>query len=288
MGRGAGFLRVLALMAAIGVLAGCELEPEPTPFSVLTFNLRHDADWWEERFELIADGIAELKPDLIGLQEVEIGIDQEFILRDLILERDPDLDYEIYAREKAGIAGALGEGIALFSLHGFAETELLELGQGRVAVWAHVIVGEEERSLDIMNTHLHADTDDAGRAAQAEIITDFLQDQAHQEASQILVGDMNAEPDSQTISNFKEEKFRDAFVEAQPDEDGFTSPVILGKDQPEQNFSRRIDYIFSRPSRAEGGSTLVVEKADVVLNEPRGDGLYPSDHLGVWAQMSIH
>jgi hypothetical protein len=48
--------------------------------------------------------------------------------------------------------------------------------------------------------------------------------------------------------------------------------------------SRRIDYIFSRgPDRAKRGEAL---HARVVLDEAK-DGVWPSDHLEIYAETSI-
>src|SRR6187401_1175997 len=51
---------------------------------VMTINLRNKENEWERRFELIADEIDRLDPDIIGLQEVEIAKDQSDRLNDLL------------------------------------------------------------------------------------------------------------------------------------------------------------------------------------------------------------
>jgi endonuclease/exonuclease/phosphatase family metal-dependent hydrolase len=281
MAKSQGILHLGIGLIGLATLAGA-CQPEPTPLSILSYNLRHDADWWEERFELIADEVAELKPDLIGLQEVEIGIDQELILHDLITQRDPALDYAIYAREKAGLAAALGEGIALFSRQALEDKASIELTFGRVAVKARVFL-DDARSVDILNTHLHSDATDEERQQQAAEVIGFL-DTSRGESVQLVVGDMNATPKSKTMAAFAQAGWRDTWVEANPEEDGFTSPVILGQDRPEQNFTRRIDYVLAKDGE---GDRFQVDQAEVVLKEPRADGLFPSDHLGVWVEGTI-
>jgi len=53
----------------------------------------------------------------------------------------------------------------------------------------------------------------------------------------------------------------------------------------EQNVDRRIDYIFARPGT--DGATLEYKAARVAWDKPAADGLYPSDHFGVVADVVL-
>jgi hypothetical protein len=64
--RGAFLLGVLALGACGG---DDPRDPLETSLDVMTVNIRHDEDEWERRFELLADEIVRLDPDVIGVQE---------------------------------------------------------------------------------------------------------------------------------------------------------------------------------------------------------------------------
>jgi endonuclease/exonuclease/phosphatase family metal-dependent hydrolase len=111
----------------------------------------------------------------------------------------------------------------------------------------------------------------------------------------ILVGDFNAEPASDEIRFLqgyhsiegRSVYFADCFhVAAEADAGaGYTfarrNPYALQAREP----NRRLDYIFVRgPDRRYRGEPLV---ARVVLDEPE-DGIFPSDHFGVYAEISAH
>lgn len=251
---------------------------------IATINLRHDSDWWEERFPLIADEIVRLEPDLIGLQEVEIGIEQSRALLDLITERNPSLKYERDEELKSGLAAITGEGIAIFSRHEILERAAESLQYGRVVLFNRIRVGG--RIVDLYNTHLHHQGGDEVRLPQMKAILNLIEanDAGH---ATFLTGDMNATPDSQTILAAREAGFMDAFLTvhgAQTATIGNTSPIQLAKEPVAQAPRRRIDFIF-----AKGGDEVEVsvQGAEIAFDEPNEMGLYPSDHLGVVSSVAI-
>ena len=135
-------MRPLFVLSALLLVACAPAEPGAVEISVLSFNLRHNVDCYEERMELIADGIAALAPDVIGLQEIEIAAEQGEWLYDMLLERG--LDYELRQLGKGGLAGALtGEGIGVMSLHEVIAVERVDLSEGRVSLLAEIALGDK-------------------------------------------------------------------------------------------------------------------------------------------------
>ncbi|HEX9101007.1 MAG TPA: endonuclease, partial [Polyangia bacterium] len=70
-----------------------------------------------------------------------------------------------------------------------------------------------------------------------------------------------------------------------PRSDGFTwsarNPYVARS--VERN--RRVDYIFVGPMKDDGPGAVL--HARVVLDLPGGDGVFPSDHFGVFAEIAL-
>jgi endonuclease/exonuclease/phosphatase family metal-dependent hydrolase len=282
-------LAVLIGCAALTACSGDDPAPLETHVDVVTINLRHDVDEWERRFELIADEIVRLDPDLVGLQEIEItDVDQTSALRDLITERG-GADYEFYEELKIWPYGALtGEGVGILSRFPIVETGLKDLiDGGRVAVWTRVEV-EDGYELDMFNTHLETEastemTADEVRTAQAGMVLELM-GSTDGERLQILTGDMNTTDDSEAYDVYVSGGLVDTYREVhgeETDTTGATSPIVL-MEGVEQDPRNRIDFIFASDDPG------VTPTDSIVCFENHDDaGFYPSDHLGVMTSFDL-
>lgn len=255
---------------------------------VMTINIRHNKDYWEERFPLIADEIVRLKPDLIGLQEVHISSNQSKILIQLINERTGgESKYEFYEHLKTGGDMMYGEGIAVFSRFPIEKTKTLDLDNGRVVIAARIRVNDD-LSVDFYNTHLHHQGGDEVRLPQAVKITG-LESKLNRGMITFLTGDMNAHDDSLTIKEYTDKGFIDTFESLYGEdtkEIGNTSPVIMTLKPLPQDFRNRIDYVFVKIPEAWQGRVAATESVVCFKNHDER-GLYPSDHLGVMTTFEI-
>lgn len=255
--------------------------------TVMSINLRHNSDWWEDRFPLIADEIVRLKPDLIGLQEVEIGVNQSRVLLDLIAARDPSLKYHFYEQLKTGVDMISGEGVAIFSRFPITAEKMRDLQHGRPVVAARIKVSET-LSVDFFNTHLHHMGGDDVRLPQAQKVTDFM-DALSAGRLVFLTGDMNARDDSQTIAHYLASGLTDAYTALHGTalgRDDMTSPIFLSTTPLPQHPANRIDYVFYRQPES-GPRVAAVRRAEVCFRNHNDKGLFPSDHLGVIAEFEI-
>lgn len=127
------------------------------------------------------------------------------------------------------------------------------------------------------------------RLGEARRTVEFIR-KAVGEHPVILMGDFNAESDSEEIAVLRAAGFEDAWAAARR-EPGYTwdgtvnGNIQLQKDAYPEDFwlepkRNRIDFIFIR------GNGLKVRRAEVVLNRP-GQGVYPSDHFGVLAEIEV-
>lgn len=108
----------------------------------------------------------------------------------------------------------------------------------------------------------------------------------------ILMGDFNAEPDSDEIRFLRglsalggrSTYWADCFgLVGEGTGATFARSNAFARTLREP--SRRIDYIFSRgPDRQLRGEPLA---ARVVLDQPSDDNVFPSDHYGVYAETSV-
>jgi endonuclease/exonuclease/phosphatase family metal-dependent hydrolase len=258
------------------------IETRSRDLVVTTINVRNNEDWWEERLPLLADEIARLAPDVIGLQEVQISADQGLLLQEAIAARGIDYTYD--DQLKVGLAEFLGEGIGAMFRGTRVERDVLPMTEGRVALFDRVDLGEG-LLVDLYDTHLEAGDGSTGdgdelRRAQAEAIVAFMaeRDDGH---PRFLLGDMNATPEQPAIAEYAAAGLADAWVEAHGDDLGATSPVVMTKDPTVvQDFKRRIDYVLH-------DGPVVVQDAIVCFDAPTDEGLYPSDHLGVTATVTV-
>ena len=166
---------------------------------VVTINLRHNVDWWQDRFPLAAEEIVRLRPDIIGIQEMAIGFNQSKELIKLINQKagEAKINYSVYEHLKTGNYMLSGEGISIFSRFPIKEKAFTELGNGRIALFTR-IEALPELTVDFYNTHLHNEGGDEARLPQMRKILEFINSRGGANPV-IFTGDMNATEHSKTI-----------------------------------------------------------------------------------------
>jgi endonuclease/exonuclease/phosphatase family metal-dependent hydrolase len=242
---------------------------------VATLNIRNLADRWDERLPLLLADMAALQPDLLGLQEVVYPMQQ-----DRLIGSAGEGRYGVVRgwtdRPEYGNSTLVREPLVA------TEVERLELGLNRSAHRLVVGLPEGARLLFAV-THLHhTPADEAKRDEQARLIVDWLA-AAPAADGQVLVGDFNAEPDEPAPTRLRAAGYRSAHLEANGHEPEITWPS--GLDAPAKDTDGDpgcIDYIWIR-------GAIRVTSARLVFDRPAVDDptLYPSDHLGISAHISM-
>lgn len=287
-----GPLRVGLLTLALGLLGcgggGDGGQSQELELRVTTINLRNKEDWWEDRIPLLAEELAAEGADIVGMQEVSTPEMQLEVLLDAVGDVDPSLAYESELTLKPEPYATLtGEALATVTRFPIAETDKKFLQEGRVASFARLDVGRGN-FVDIYNTHLFPDGDGADiRAAQIEDILEMRSE--HDDGwPTFFTGDFNGTDDESWYGLVEDAGFVDAYGATHgdtPNADGATSPVILAREPTEQDFKRRIDFIFFR--RGDRIESSAVTSSEISFDTPAEDGLYPSDHLGVTADFLL-
>jgi endonuclease/exonuclease/phosphatase family metal-dependent hydrolase len=249
---------------------------------VMTINLRNNSDDWHRRFPLIADEIVRVNPDVIGLQEIEIGDHAGEYLNDLIAARGHGR-YALYQRRKPGfLAYFTGEGIGIMSRWTMVETDHQDLPYSRTSLYAR-LRHPSGGYIDMMNTHLENAGDANGEAVRIEQAKETIDLANRNDACwpTFFTGDMNARDTNPSVKSYVTAGFADSYKTFHPadaDVIGKTVPIVLRDGAFVQNPISRIDFVFSRSA---GSRTIKPLDSTVVFKNHDALGFYPSDHYGV-------
>jgi nocturnin len=165
-----------------------------------------------------------------------------------------------------------------------AHAERLDLGMTRSAIRVRLVLPGGATVVAVV-THLHHVPDDEGvRDEQARLLVEWLAGTgATDAAGMIVVGDFNAEPSEPTYGRMRAAGFRSAFAEANGHEPEVTWPSGLEGPAIDTDGSPGcLDYIWVR-------GAIAVESCRLAFDRPAvGDaGLYPSDHVGLSARLTV-
>ena len=272
-----------------------------THIKVLTINLLNDLSRWDERKNLIAQGVNDLQPDLIALQEVKLPLNTaQWLADELNVCRDDTAGrlYKTYLCPKSG-RGKDHEGIAILSRLPVEGEATLDLkGQGRVAHYIRLKI--EDKRLIFANTHLYWEPGESKeRMKQVERLLEWLRTTPADAV--VVCGDFNGEPDHLAIKRMRKQfdSAHFAFHNAEP---AYTCPTPLTskrnliegtarsvrqaflnlKTNHIMHWRGTLDYIFVN-------ECVKVKACDVVLNKaaPHDSTLYPSDHVGLIAELIL-
>ena len=242
---------------------------------VATLNILNLADRWPERLPLILADMAALQPDLLGLQEVVYPMHQDRLI---------GAAGEGYYAAIRGWAGRSEYGNSLLVRVPLNETDVerLDLGLQRSAHRAVVTLAAGSRVL-VAVTHLHhvvageAERDDQTRQLLAWIA------EAPPADAQVVIGDFNAEPTEPTYARMQAAGFRSAYAEANGADPLVTWPSGLqAPDMDTDGDPGCLDYIWVRGAVRVAAARLAFDRP-----HPDDSTLYPSDHLGICAQLEI-
>ncbi|MFL5674717.1 MAG: endonuclease/exonuclease/phosphatase family protein [Chloroflexota bacterium] len=244
---------------------------------VATLNIRNMADRWFERLPLLLADMATLQPDLLGLQEVVYVMQQ-----DRLIGAAGEGRYGVVR----GWAGRPEYGNSLLVREPLSATatERLDLGVSRSAIRSVVELADGSSVLVVV-THLHHLTpDEALRDEQTGALLAWLDgaDTPTADAT-IVMGDFNAEPDEPAPERLRAAGFRSAYAEANGEDPAVTWPSGLQAEAMDTDGPPGcLDYIWVR-------GVARVESARLAFDRPGPDDptIYPSDHLGITAQLTI-
>lgn len=246
-------------------------------FRIATLNLEQDHKCWEARRDLVAEQVGKLRPDIWALNEIHIPSQTGRWLQSAIV-KTTGIKYALVQQSKAGEDGRI-QGEGLLTRHPVVETANLDYhSHDCVALVARMEI--EGRLLDVYVTHLiAAKVEDSARQHQAKQLLEWMRARDDADYS-VVCGDFNAAPDQPSI-RLMAAPYR--ATQSQPT--AFTPLREPGgkPTHPEwERFDRCIDYIWVSPA-------MKVHATGLCFNEPaKGKSdLWPSDHVGVWADLEL-
>ncbi len=244
-------------------------------FRVATLNMEQDHKRWEQRRDLIAAQMGELAPDLFTLNEICVPKHTGRWLQ-LIAKENFGISYALVQQSKVGALQHDGEGI--LSSFPIVETANLDY-RTHNAVAAVARVEIEGRQLDCYVTHLYMSRgDDALRLFQIQQLLAWIESR-HDVEARIVCGDFNATTGMPSAclmaKHFTPSQTAPTAFSPLADSDGSVSHPYW------QRADRCIDYIWI-------AGPLRVCESGVCFNKPspHDPTLWPSDHLGVWADLA--
>jgi endonuclease/exonuclease/phosphatase family metal-dependent hydrolase len=259
----------------------------------LTLNLWGIEAPLAERMALVTEGLAALAPDVVALQEVR--------------------EAPAFPNQAAGLARAAGyhhvfapatpfgggqEGLALLSRDPIVTYASLELPHAqpqerRILLSACLETGAGP--IWVHTTHLNYRLHHGKQREDQVLAIDEAVAARAGEAPQVLMGDLNARPESDemrflrglTTLGGRRTFYQDAWERLFPEERGWTwsaaNPYTARLDFLDRD--RRIDYVLVTPPRRDGRGRI--HACQIVFNHPSPEGVYASDHFGVCADVQI-
>jgi endonuclease/exonuclease/phosphatase family metal-dependent hydrolase len=267
---------------------------------VLTLNLWHDQGPWPARAARIREWLDRLDPDVVGFQEALRAPDLDQVAA-LLGDRLQHRDYVCAGRFRRGDR-ELEFGNAIASRWPILDRDaspLPDRGDAETRAALHTTIDAPFGALAFSCTHLHWKFHHGEvRCRQvAEIAKQVVARRPRGGFPPLLVGDFNAEPDSDEIRfltgghvlDGRSVYFHDAWrvageggVPVPREPDGTTwsnrNPYACSALEP----ARRIDYVFAGYPTSRGLG--LIESCRVVCDEAK-DGVWPSDHFGVYAEL---
>ncbi|MDP3767838.1 MAG: endonuclease/exonuclease/phosphatase family protein [Dehalococcoidia bacterium] len=249
-----------------------------TTVTVATLNLYNKVGRWGERQPLVAEQLAELLPDVVGLQEVDLIIDQGMSLCRLVNARLTDRPrYRVYHMGRPGRAAHV-QAIAVMSRLPVERHEGLDYLMNEGVAQRMRIRLDGGATLDFYNTHLFFPPEATEeRSEQGRKLLAWAETWNGADAT-VVAGDFNAYPGEPVLALMKE-RFVSAHEAVHGCEPERTWPTPINDWDPSPPGC--LDYIFVDGAR--------VVDAGVAIDKPHplDATLYPSDHVAVTAKLEL-
>lgn len=250
------------------------------PVTVATLNIFNRMGEWGRRAPLLIEQLEALKPDVIGMQEIDMVLDQGMWISRQVNARLPgEAHYRIKHAVNPGQRASF-HGIATLSRLEFREHEIIDLMTNERVAQRMVFECDGDPFV-FVNTHLHHPPEaQQERVEELKLLLAWL-DRDTRGLPAVVVGDFNAYavPPEPAVTMMKA-RFRSAYETAHGKEPDWTWTTPVNTYDPSPHGT--LDYIFVSPE-------WKVEDANLAFNTPdRHDAnIYPSDHIGLYARLSL-
>jgi endonuclease/exonuclease/phosphatase family metal-dependent hydrolase len=244
---------------------------------IATLNLEQNHKCWQARRDLIVQQLDELRPAILALNEIHLPEQTGRWLQRAAADR-LNMRYALLQQSKVG-DDSRTEAEGLLTRYPVTETASLDYRSHNCVAFA-TRFEIDGRLLDVYVTHLiAARVEDTARQYQVGQLREWIRTRADADFS-VVCGDFNAAPDQPSIRLMS-----GALRPTQTQPTAFTPLQEPGGSptHPEwERFDRCIDYIWVSQSIQMRASGLWCDKP-----APNNPALWPSDHVGVWADLEL-
>jgi len=246
----------------------------PGGLRAVSLNMRCLVDNWDARLPIVADGIAAVDPDFVGLQEVCQGQGRDNLteLAAALGSRTGRSYQTLRAITHLSWNNQYMEGIAVVTPHTIAENQVVALPPGlfpRKLILARIV--SPQGPVVFATTHLD---NLSARAAEAQTVATALTAFTAPTEAALLAGDFNETPSGGPVhTTLESAELIDLWPALRPGEPGYS----FASSGP----TARIDYLWLLPNSAGFAPADIA----LILSQPLG-GVYGSDHLGLRGQVS--
>jgi endonuclease/exonuclease/phosphatase family metal-dependent hydrolase len=248
-----------------------------TTLRVVHWNTHHGGFGTDGKYDpdRLATWVAKLKPDVVSLNEIEKytgwgNQDQPAVYKKLLEQKTGHTWYMVWAQEY-GNWSANGKGNLIFSRFPWTGTARYLLPHVRTVALGEITING--RNVTFASTHLDPDSE-SYRLNQAESLVPWELGFAE---NRIIVGDLNAQPTSSTLTYLKK-TYTDGWLVAKSG--GF---AYSASDNP-NGYTRnsRIDFVMTSTK----ATNLKLTRVEVVDTRD-ANGVMPSDHRPVLAVYEV-
>jgi len=265
-----------------------------------TYNIRNTTDEYEFRKKLFPKIISQINPDIIGFQEVNfLGLNQ---LNDLFHNQEArelfthfkaktQLDYKETndIKDKAFQI----DGNALLARKSFLESsdlinhQVLHLSPIRNCQLLSFNL--KEIKVNVINLHLHhLETEEVIRVHQMKCILKWIEKISNAEDLNIILGDFNCDPNSDTYRLIKQFNYKSCYFERNGKEPENTFHNKMDCPSKDASDEMTCDYIFYL--NKSGNINIKINSVALFGMEDSTErkGIYASDHFALSAEIEIY
>ena len=295
-------MKKLFMMLALLTLVSCgashkaqKTAADDSKFKLVSYNvwiskLGKGDNAWEFRKDRLAKSIVDLNADIIGMQEVDIRIQDE--LPGLLAKHGaPDYEWYIFSPYSSDGKGNKAQALMyrkdrfqILESHFFwmSETpEVMSKGWDEHKFYRGgfcVVMKDMKTGKKFFLMHSHFPLGQEARARAADVAIAMEKKYNKKGLPSFLIGDLNNRPDSEG-SGILRTYWTDSFL-ALPEElkEGSVGTLNSVKLDRDMNAAPRIDYVYFRNTEAP-------LKYGCFNN--RYDGFWPSDHCAVYVEIKL-
>ncbi len=285
------FLASAILILVVIITGGCSDRGGEDQFKVITFNIRYDnprdsINAWPNRASMAASFINDIRPDLIGMQEV---LAHQYEYLDSALTgygsvavgrtdgvRGGEMNPVFYLKDRFDLVRT--KTFWLSPTPDVAGSQAWGAGLPRIVTWIELVEKETHDHLYFFNTHFAHDSDSA-RIMSSHLLLQKV-DSISAGSPFVITGDFNQLPDSrgyQILTGPFESVplLSDTYSVSERRPEG---PLYTFNGFSDKVGNGRIDYIFIRPEMKANSHKTFVRKID---------GVFISDHWPVMAVVGL-